>query len=419
MQNKMMKRCLAALVAIIFVSGVTFGVPATTRAIEPDPNPAGNEITRINNGETLGENNGTVVYNHGIIELNNNQIQYNENTIDVNNGNVFLNQKQIDTNYGTVTNNKMNTDTHFTPFVTDNFGTVTGNYGKVTNNYDNAGVTNFNDMLVDSQGYIENQWWSVNFAEFDGGSADFTGGFTTKQVNMNGDEKKFLQGTANPNNAGATQAVTSGVITISATNADQRITTGNQNANPPTTIGYTLAPSGNNYVLTITSITGITNLTLAQLNLIVADIEENAGGDVVVRVDNSVTITEDETGSNRATSDIAPTTGNAVTAAQISAMIESALAAAPGVTVLDIDLGNDPSLTVDSLIALCEKNNVAKRCHFTHNGMKFVLFIPVVDPTSAAYQQCKALLDAEEGKQAGPIRLSQLFKPVGFDCLGE
>ena len=100
-------------------------------------------------------------------------------------------------------------------------------------------------------------------------------------------------------------------------------------------------------------------------------------------------------------------------------MIESALATNPSAAVLDIDLGNEPSLTVDSLIALCEKNNMAKRCHFTHNGMKFVLFIPVVDPTSAAYQQCKALLDAEEGKQAGPIRLSLLFKPVGFDCLGE
>ncbi|MCR5734023.1 MAG: hypothetical protein K6G22_05370 [Lachnospiraceae bacterium] len=110
----------------------------------------------------------------------------------------------------------------------------------------------------------------------------------------------------------------------------------------------------------------------------------------------------------------APATGNVLTAAQINAMIESALAANPGATVLDIDLGNDPSLNVEAIIALCEKINIAKRCHFTHNGIKSILFIPVIDPTSAEYKQCKALLDAEPGKQAGPIRLSQIFAPVRF-----
>lgn len=116
---------------------------------------------------------------------------------------------------------------------------------------------------------------------------------------------------------------------------------------------------------------------------------------------------------------IAPAEGIVITAAQVSAMIESAQAVNPTASVLDVNFGNASSLTADSLIALCEKNQVAKRIHFTHNGMKFVLFVPAVDPTSASYQMCKALLDAEPGKQANPIRLSQIFASVGFSISGE
>ena len=156
-------------------------------------------------------------------------------------------------------------------------------------------------------------------------------------------------------------------------------------------------------------------MTIRDLRQQLPDIPDN----VVIRIDPSIHIEEDETSNNRIVTESASAKGNIITAAQINAMNESALAANATETVLDIDLGNDPSLTADSLIALCEKNNVVKRCHFTHNGMKFVLFIPVADPTSATYQQCKALLDAEPGKQVGPIRLSQLFAPVGFSLSGE
>ena len=116
---------------------------------------------------------------------------------------------------------------------------------------------------------------------------------------------------------------------------------------------------------------------------------------------------------------IAPAGGNAFTAAQVNAILESALAENPTASVLDVNFGNASSFTADSLIALCEKNQVDKRIHFTHNGMKYVLFVPAVDPTSASYQQCKALLDAEPGKKADPIRLSKLFAPVGFSISGE
>ena len=281
---------------------------------------------------------------------------------------------------------------------------------------------------------IVNQFFSVRVTGDGIGSAAapaFGGDFREKHISDYNITKQFLQATEN-GDTDPTPVVVNGTITL-APDATHRITSTGEAA-PSTTCTYSLAQDGNNYVVTITAITGTTTLTLDQLHLVIEAIEQGGGGEnVVVRVDPSVQISGNEPADNctdaenapaygngnSGQTESAPAAGNVITAAQISAMIESALAANPTETVLDADLGNDPSLTVDSLIALCEKNNVAKRCHFTHNGMKFVLFVPVVDPTSASYQQCKALLDAEPGKQAGPIRLSLLFAPVGFSLSGE
>ncbi|MBR3644113.1 MAG: hypothetical protein IKN57_11450, partial [Parasporobacterium sp.] len=169
------------------------------------------------------------------------------------------------------------------------------------------------------------------------------------------------------------------------------------------------------YVITITAISANTILRHSDLGLTVRqllDVPDN----VIIRVAPDIQI-EDEPSGNRV-AESSPATGNVITAAQISAMIESALAANPDATVLDIDLGNDPSLDADAVLALCDIK-IAKRCHFTHNGIKFVLFVPVVDTDSASFKQCLALIDAEEGKQAGPIRLSYLFAPVKFSLSQE
>lgn len=107
-----------------------------------------------------------------------------------------------------------------------------------------------------------------------------------------------------------------------------------------------------------------------------------------------------------------------LTSAQIQSMIESSLAASlaaaneTAITAVDLDLGNDPSLTADAAVAFCG-GNVAKRYYFTYNRQRFALYVPVIDMTSMAYLQCLALLEAEPGKQAGLIRLSQLFAPLG------
>ena len=104
------------------------------------------------------------------------------------------------------------------------------------------------------------------------------------------------------------------------------------------------------------------------------------------------------------------------TAAQIQAMILGQLSAmqtlGQPVTVIDLNLGAEPNLSADAVFALFD-GNTAKMCRFTHNGQNYVLFIPVVDTGSAAFAQCLAILNAEPNGMAGPIRLSQIFAPVG------
>ena len=104
------------------------------------------------------------------------------------------------------------------------------------------------------------------------------------------------------------------------------------------------------------------------------------------------------------------------TAAHIQSMILSQLSAmqtlGQPVTVIDLNLGAEPNLSADAVFALFD-GNTAKMCRFTHNGQNYVLFIPVVDTGSAAFAQCLATLNAEPNGMAGPIRLSQIFAPVG------
>ncbi len=116
---------------------------------------------------------------------------------------------------------------------------------------------------------------------------------------------------------------------------------------------------------------------------------------------------------------VAPEQLSEIYAAQIQSMILSApkkntIVNGEAVTVIDLEFGNDPSFTADAVMALCG-GSVAKRVHFTHDGKKYVLFVPVIDTASTAYSQCLALLNSEPGKQAGPIRLAQIFAPVGMD----
>ena len=93
-----------------------------------------------------------------------------------------------------------------------------------------------------------------------------------------------------------------------------------------------------------------------------------------------------------------------------------------GVTiVVDIDLGNEPSLTTGHLIALLEstkqRNLFDKRCHFTHKGKKYMLFVPA--KLNNIIPELDHKLYDEPYQQAGPMRLAELFVDFGFELLEE
>ena len=429
MQNKVMKRCLAAIVAAILVGGVTVtALPLTALAenFETDYGEIQNgEHYDVNNASYV-TNNGTVVYNDAHIQMNigtvvyndpSGNISYNEGTVNNNRGSINTNNSIIETNRaeGTVVTNNASVNrndmagsVNNSPVgvVTDNYGTVTGG-GTVENNYTLYHANRKHGTVSDGV-TVTNQYFEVKVPNVENGTAALSDFIHNTQF-LPGSDLTFLKSTG------------TGTITFTA-NDDYEIVGDTVDNCQGTGFVYSVAQSNGVFTVTLSSVTDAITITPQALNLVIQAIQQqnpDVPDNVIIRVAPSVQISEDDTRSNRAATETAPATGNVITAAQISEMIESALAANPTETVLDVDLGNDPSLTADSLIALCEKNNVAKRCHFTHNGMKFVLFVPVVDPTSATYQQCKALLDSEPGKQAGPIRLSQLFAQVGFSLSGE
>ncbi len=449
------KKCMAIATALTLVGGMAVGIPASVYALN---NPHEGTFGQVNVGESI-TNRGVIDDNYGSVQNDtstseicyeqgypmpvviNNQaggtvsgagsVRNNYGTVTgsgiVNNnynggivngtGNINYNRaggivngtQRVGNNWGTVngdgdiTRNEVGGTANGANSITYNWGNVTNSSASVTNHYSGAladNVTVENNYSDNSSITATNTFFSVTITGFNNSEAAYTSGFS------NANNKKFLQTTNN------------GTITITPNegyeiNGDTDTGTNFDGGN----FTYSLETDGNNVIVTLSSPEGAVTISPVELNLLITAIQQG-GGNVVVRTDSSVTVSEDETGSNRTVSDTAPATGNVVTAAQISAMIESALAANPDATVLDIDLGNDPSLDADAVLALCDIK-IAKRCHFTHNGMKFVLFVPVVDTDSASFKQCLALIDAEEGKQAGPIRLSLLFKPVGFDCLGE
>ncbi|MCR5734602.1 MAG: hypothetical protein K6G22_08360 [Lachnospiraceae bacterium] len=347
-----------AIAATLTLAGVVVvGIPASVYALS---DPYTGDAGVVGSGVTLNVNNGSIAVNEGTINTNNNSVNIN-----------FSNVTNSDT--GVVVSNRQGATVAGGGSVYQNAGSVTGN-SSVTNNYGE----------VSGDGNVE--------TNESGGTVSGNGNVGT-------------------NKAGGT---VSGTGTITITPNEGYEINGDTGTNlAGTNFTYSLERNGNNVVVTLSAPTGAVTINPAALNLLITAIQQG-GGNVVVRTDSSVIVTDNETRSSNETTGTTSAAGNVITAAQINAMIESALAANPGATVIDIDLGNDPSFTADTLIALCEMNIVAKNCHFTHNGIKSILFIPVIDPTSAAYKQCKALLDEEPGKQAGPIRLYQIFAPVGF-----
>ncbi len=417
------RRAIATLTALLLAGSMVICIPVMTWAddydfeyssdIEVDPDGHWRDVSY---GATVHIADVEVHSNSGYIDHVNEGVSIRVNhrfgTVITNEGSVYTNAGEVSNNHGDVGSNQsyaivaVNYDDGLVGGVsgsrTDgNNGQVVDNFGAVFNNENgiveinhggavDGGTINMNlgeGTLTGDVNVIKQMWKVVSDVWDNLTTADGTAGDTFVENDSNGDFKDFW-------------LWENGSVTLSASDNTKIISGLTTNGDA------TITDNGNG----TWTISGISE------NIVIDVVFDEAGNPVPIAV-RKVIENEEDTGSGNNTADTALVSAT-FTAAQIQSMIESALAdslaranGAP-VTVIDLYLGNDPSLTADAVVALCS-GSVAKRCHFTHNGQKFVLFVPVIDTTSVTFQQCLALLDAEPGKQAGPIRLSQILAPVG------
>lgn len=420
------RRAIATLTALLLAGSMVICIPVMTWADDYDVeytsqieiNPNGQRVIHEEStvhiaDEDVDHNFGYIDHVNGDVTIATNEI---EGTINTNAGYVQENRNEISNNYGDVGENHRTVTVNYENGLVGgvennrtggNDGRVVDNYGAVFNNLSgvveinhggtvDGGTINMNlgeGTLTGDVNVIKQMWKVVSDVWDNLTTADGTAGDTFVENDSNGDFKDFW-------------LWENGSVTLSASDNTKIISGLTTNGDA------TITDNGNG----TWTISGISE------NIVIDVVFDEAGNPVPIAV-RKVTENEEDTGSGNNTADTAPVSAN-FTAAQIQSMIESAVAeslvkanSAP-VTIIDLNPGNDPSLTADAVVALCT-GSVVKRFHFTHNGQNFVLFVPVIDTTSVTFQQCLALLDAEPGKQAGPIRLSQIFAPVGVSVSQE
>ncbi len=290
----------------------------------------------INNG-TVGENSaGSIDTNNGTVTINDGTLTLNEETgvvgrnharVMTNNGTVTENAGAVSNNFGIVeTNNEYYT-------VTNNFGIVKNNSGTVEGNYDNATVENGTPAMA--------HYWSVTITDVGNNTVTFDryqDNDASDFVRRNATGKYYLEDT-----------VGSGIINISIAE-ENRISDAPVSNAQTATCSYVLTPnqSGDGYILTVSSVTGVTSLTLAQLGLIARAIQgggssnpddENGGsntsnggsggGNIVVVVDDSITVvpSEGESGSQSSGSSSAEIPTDAIAVALPATSQATAVAA--------------------------------------------------------------------------------------------
>ena len=239
------------------------------------------EVTHNENGGTITDNNGEVTYSSGTITDNNGEVTYNFGTITDNNGTVSDNKKggTITVNNGEVTNNNGT--------INKNFCTVKDNKGTVVGNYDNA--------TVETGISAQKQYWSVTVTGDEGSIISYEKHSDNEESDFDyvtSTDKYYLQ-----------ENIESGIINI-APASGKELKEDSSGVELSTTCKYVLTPNqnGNGYILTISSVTGVTSLTLAQLGLIAQAIQASddpvgpasggsaSGGTVTVVVDNSIRV---------------------------------------------------------------------------------------------------------------------------------
>ena len=133
MRNRTPKLLALALAAVM-----TMGMTVSAATV---PDNLEGQITNVNSGDTMQNNNGIVMDNHGTVQNNNSIVQNNHDTVQNNNSivqnnhdTVQNNKRIVHNNHGTVQNNNSIVKNNY-GIVQNNYGIVQNNYGIVQNNY--------------------------------------------------------------------------------------------------------------------------------------------------------------------------------------------------------------------------------------------------------------------------------------------
>ena len=143
-----MRKRTPKLLALALAAVMTMGMTVSAATV-PD-NPAG-KGTNVNSGDTMQNNNGIVMDNHGTVQNNNSIVQNNHDTVQNNKRIVQNNHGTVQNNHDTVQNNKR--------IVQNNHGTVQNNHGTVQNN--NSIVQNNHDTVQNNKRIVQNNYGTV------------------------------------------------------------------------------------------------------------------------------------------------------------------------------------------------------------------------------------------------------------------
>ncbi len=258
-------------------------------------------------------------------------------------------------------------------------GVILGSSGVVLNNYGGtleSGVT------------VTNQYWSVSVtglgANYDSSFRNISGG-------------SYLQTISGGADTGA-----SGQIVIRPTGGYEFSGSGPMSGSTAT-YTYTLTRSGDNYILTISDITGNVVISPEQLQLVLTAIR-SAGGSS----DDGEVITE-----------IVP---SYFSSAETTKMIDNILDLTQKATGLKVplevtlDLKAVRGFEPDSAKTIFEyKNLLAKRLIFTVNGKRYEIVIPAgINTKSKKFLKALAKLEETEKKEiVGPLKFAEIFRECG------
>ena len=283
--------------------------------------------------------------------------------------------------YGTVVNNYGTSILSCGGTVENNHvgGVILGSSGVVLNNY---GCT------LESGVTVTNQYWSVSVtglgANYDSSFRNISGG-------------SYLQTISGGAPTGA-----SGQIVIRPTGGYEFSGSGPMSGSTAT-YNYTLTRSGDNYILTISDITGNVVISPEQLQLVLTAIR-SAGGSS----DDGEVITE-----------IVP---SYFSSAETTKMIDNILDLTQKATGLKVplevtlDLKAVRGFEPDSAKTIFEyKNLMAKRLIFTVNGKRYEIVIPAgIKTKSKKFLKALAKLEETEKKEiVGPLKFAEIFRECG------